>query len=861
MNGHAEYILSILKSADKLIIPVYQRNYDWKESHCRTLFNDLVKTIHNNRKTHFFGGIVSANDPVGGRADLLIIDGQQRITTITLLLLALAKLLQESKVQSSDPYLADTIIKKYLADEINPNNRKIKLKPIKGDAEAFELLWQESDEYNRSSNVTLNYTYFYNRIQKGELSPNEIFDAIQRLQIIDISLKLPDDDPQLVFESLNSTGLDLSEGDKIRNYVLMGLPIEKQEQFYNQYWNPIERKAGYDKDSNSFNVSWFIRDFLSIKQRKIPSINSVYNSFKEYSEPFRNSDIEPLLQDLLNYAKRYEKLLNGFSDFPAQLNASVYRLNRFESSVTRPFLMEILRLKEQNVISNAETTEVFRTVESYLFRRIICDLPSNALNKVFLSLTNDVYRLDGTWDEFISKFKYILSSKKEKARFPDNTEFAEGLLQKNIYKMLPRYKAYLFERLENGDSLEYKAIYDRIDRSDYTIEHIIPQTLTPDWQEELGEEYERIHDTWLHRLANLTLSAYNTKYHNYAFEKKRTMKDGYLDSGLRMNQWIAQKTKWRETELEERAERLTKQAYGLWSYAESNYSPPEKQYDEYALDDDITFTGKIIVKYRFNGIEQEVQSWTEMYTEVIQTLHDKNKAILNYLADADDSVDLAIHLSRTESALTQTSNYAKAAKIDENIYIWVNTSTQYKINLLQKFFILFNEEQENLVFVVKEGSTASEDEAGRFALRREFWAQALPVIRETTGIFANVSAITSNTIQGASGCAGVYYNCVANYDNARIELYITTSNKAVNKAVFDALENQRREIENEYEYPLKWERMSDNLASKIYADIDDVSITDESDWPRMIRFLSENTAKLKAVCQLRLEAAYTATTQ
>jgi len=856
MNGKANYFLSLLKLAEKLIIPVYQRNYDWKESHCRTLFDDLVKTIQYNRKTHFFGSIVSVNDPTGGNSDYLIIDGQQRITTVTLLLLALAKLLKERKIHSDDQYLADTIIKRYLAEEINPNNRKIKLKPIKGDADAFELLWQESVDYNLSSNVTINYKYFYNRIQKQEITAKELFNAIERLEVIDISLKLPDDDPQLVFESLNSTGLDLNEGDKIRNYILMGLPIDTQERFYNSYWSPIEKKAGYDKDSNSFNVSWFIRDFLSIKQRKIPSINSVYSSFKEYAEPFRNTDIEPLLQDLLEYARRYEKLLNGSNNFSARLNASINRLNRFESSVTRPFFMEILRLNEENILLNDDTAEVFRMVESYLFRRIICDLPSNALNKVFLTLANDVYRFDGTWENFTNKIKYLLSAKKEKARFPDDTEFAEGLLQKNIYKMPPKYKAYLFERFENGDSLEYKSIYDRMDRGEYTVEHIMPQTLSLEWQEELGDNFKEIHETWLHRLANLTLSAYNAIYQNYPFEQKRTMKDGYLDSGIKMNQFIARNTKWGEIELERRNEHLTKQAHELWPYVKTTYSPPVKQFDEYALDDDITFTNKGIIKYRFNGIEQEVQNWTEMYAIILRTLHEKDKSKLNHLADADDSVELAIHIMRSES------DFTKSAKIDENLYVWINTSTQYKINLLQKFFVLFGEEPENLIFIVKETSASSDDESGRFALRRNFWEQAIPIIRDKSGIFINVSPITSNTIQSAAiGCVGVFYNCIANYDNVRIQLYIGNSDKAVNKAIFDILEQQRNEIENEFGFGLQWERMDGNIASKIYYQLDDIGIINEADWPQMIKFLSEHIAKLKTVCQHRLETAYVLASQ
>jgi uncharacterized protein with ParB-like and HNH nuclease domain len=850
MNGRESDLVSILKSADKLIIPVYQRNYDWKETHCQTLFNDLEKTIKNNRKTHFFGGIVSVNDPVGGRADYLIIDGQQRLTTVTLLLLALAKLLQEGKVQSDDRILADTIIKKYLADEIDPQKRKIKLKPIKGDSDAFERLWRDPEEYTLSSNVTMNYMYFYNRIQKGELTASQLFEAVQRLQVIDITLKMPDDDPQLVFESLNSTGLDLNEGDKIRNYILMGLPIDKQEKFYNDYWNPIEKKAGYDKDSNSFNVSWFIRDYLSIKQRKIPSINSVYISFKEYAtNRFHDSDLETLLHDVLGYARRYEKLLNGFSDFPTLLNASISRLNRFESSVTRPFLMEVLHLKEQGLLSDENTIDVFRAVEAYLFRRIICDLPSSALNKVFLTLANDVYRIDETWDNFINKMKYVLASKKEKARFPDDSEFAEGLQHKNIFIMPPRYKAYLFERFENGNILEHKSVYDLLDNGTYTIEHIMPQTLSTEWQENLGADFENTHEKWLHRLANITLSAYNSKYKNYSFEKKRTMKDGYLDSGLRMNQYIARNTKWGVEELEERAEYLKKQAYELWPFVKTDYAPPEKQFDEYTLDDDFTFTNKIIVKYRFNGIEHEVENWTEMYISVLQTLHERNKTILNYLADADDSVELAIHISRTET------DFIKSAKIDERLYLWINTSTQYKINLLQKFFTIYGSEPENLVFVIKESHVTSENTEGRFAQRQNFWAQAIPSIRAASGMFINANPSKGSSIRETSGHSGIYYFCIANFDSVRIELRLCNSDKSVNKAIFTILEQQFEMMNSEYGSELNWKRTDDIKACRIYDQLEGLSIADETNWPRMIEFLSKHIGKLKSVCQHRIEYA------
>jgi hypothetical protein len=241
-----------------------------------------------------------------------------------------------------------------------------------------------------------------------------------------------------------------------------------------------------------------------------------------------------------------------------------------------------------------------------------------------------------------------------------------------------------------------------------------------------------------------------------------------------------------------------------------------------------------------------------MYTSVLRALHENNKAILNYLADADNSVELAIHIERSNK------NFTKSSKIDENIFVWINNATQYKINLLQKFFALYGEDPENLVFLIREGAAANDDEAGRFSLRQNFLTQAIPAIRSATGTFNYVNPTTSNTIQGASGCAGVYYNCVANYDNAWVELYISSPAKAVNKAVFDALEKQRDEIINEYASELTWDRMDDNSASKIYDQLNGVSITNEADWPRMTAFLSDRAAKLKDAFQNRLDAAYAA---
>ena len=294
--------------------------------HCKQLYDDLVKVVRQNRKSHFFGSIVSVQNESGTMEEFLIIDGQQRLTTISLLLLAVYHLLQKGKAVSQDRQLPEKILKKYLIDEYEPEEKRIKLKPIKNDQKAFGVLFETDEEHIPDSNLTINYQYFYERIQRDELTVDELFDAVCRLEIINISLN-HEDNPQLIFESLNSTGLDLSEGDKIRNYILMGLETERQNKFYEKYWNRIEEFTGYE-------VSSFIRDYLSVKQQTTPNVNGVYTAFKRYVEDGAGRDVELLLKDLLDYAKRYAILLKG-SSVDERLNGCIYRLNRLSTTVTR----------------------------------------------------------------------------------------------------------------------------------------------------------------------------------------------------------------------------------------------------------------------------------------------------------------------------------------------------------------------------------------------------------------------------------------------------------------------------------------------------------------------------------------------
>lgn len=843
MNGNAQKLIKYLDGASKrFIIPVYQRNYDWKMEHCKQLYDDLVKIIRQNRKSHFFGSIVSVQSESGTMEEFLIIDGQQRLTTISLLLLAIYHLLSSGKMVSRDHQLTDKILKKYLIDEYEPEEKRIKLKPIKNDQKAFGILFDQDEEYIPDSNLTINYRYFYDRIQHGELDIDELFDAICKLEIINISLN-HEDNPQVIFESLNSTGLNLSEGDKIRNYILMGLPNDQQTKFYEKYWNRIESYTDYD-------VSSFVRDYLSIKQQSTPNMNSVYPTFKKYVEDAEVADIEPLLKDLLEYAKRYAFLIKGgHSD--ERLNSCIYRLNRLSTSVTRPFLLEVIRLSESGALTADELIEVFHFTESYLFRRAICDLPTNALNKIFLLLHREIIRFDGDESHYVEKFKYALLSKRERSRFPSDEKFAECMSTRNIYGMNPKNKLYLFERLENSETSETKDVWGHLDRGEYSIEHIMPQHLTAAWIVSLGDNYEAIHTNWLHRLANLTLTAYNSRYSNSPFAEKRDMPHGFKDSGLRINQWVGRKEQWGLPELEERDQLLKNAVIGIWPYPTSNYHPQKKQMDAIALDEDVILTGRVLSKYSFKGAEQPVASWADMYQQVITMLHSENKAVLTKLAVSQDpAVDLSLHFSMSPTS------FDSCRQIDTDLYVWTGTDTQYKINNLRKIFAIFDVPESELVFYLKDEDNSETVAGNRYEIRKKYWEYTLPQLKNAfseNGLFGNVNPVTSNWIAGFVGIPGIHIDCVANFDESRVELYLGMASKEKNKELFGFLFARKDNIEKVIGTQLIWSRMDDNKASKIHTFLPGVDISKDIDWPRMAKFHVDASKKLYLAFKEHLE--------
>lgn len=675
MNGQAKLLVKYLDGSDtRFIIPVYQRNYDWKIDHCKQLYDDLKKVSKDQRSSHFFGSIVSVVNTKGTSDEKLIIDGQQRITIVSLLLLALVNLLKQGVFSDKQGNLSDKIENKYLVDEFQPDEKKVKLKPIKDDQEAFLKLFDDTDDYDNTSNVTQNYLYFYNRIKaeyeagKG-MDADELYRAICTLEIIDISLDPAKDDAQLIFESLNSTGLDLTEGDKIRNFILMGLDTDDQERYYYHYWNKIEKNTDYE-------VSDFARHYLTIKTGKTPAIKAVYAIFKSYVET-NQLDSLALLEDMKKYAKYYHAITHADIG-SASTNAVLSRLGTLDMSVCIPYFLAMLDYKDTAGMSDKELLEIVQTIETYIFRRLICGVPTNALNKIFAQLQRECLRYTKEESSYAAILKYVLINKGSSGRLPKDNEFLISIEEKDIYSMQAKNKMYLFDRLENQNTVEHTSVIENMLAGIYTIEHIMPQTLSNTWKQALGDDYQRIYDTWINRMANLTLTGYNSQYKNRPFIDKRDTKDGFKDSHLHINAFIAQCGQWTEQELLQRNEKLKNLSLKLWAYPVTDFEPAVALNESHSLDEDFDFKGKNLVSYTFMDTPYTADSWSEMYQQIVKLLLELDGTIIYRLAKSDNHSGLDYHFTTTE-----TEGYTQ---IGNKLFLYVATSTMSKINCLKKLF-------------------------------------------------------------------------------------------------------------------------------------------------------------------------------
>lgn len=677
MRGRACPFINLLSNVNKrLVIPLYQRNYDWKESQCAQLFDDLLRMCDQDYATHFFGSIVSAEP--GYTDEVLIIDGQQRITTISLLLAALANATHDGEIEAGEEFY-EKITESYLWCRYP---KRAKLVPIQKDRSAFEaLLKGERGAYDHTSSVTRNYEYLYDRIVQSGLSADSIFRAVERLHIIRIELER-DDDAQLIFESLNSTGLALNEADKIRNYLLMSASTKEQEELYTDYWNPIELATNYE-------VSPFVRDYLTLKTGKIVRADDVYFKFKEFAEHC-DMDRRALLVDMLKYARLYRKI--DVADFGHKDVDRVFsQLRTLESRVAYPFFMMFLAHAEAHAFSPENIREAAVLIESYWVRRIICNLPSNGLNKVFATLHTEVLKLcredagpDGT--HYLEILKFVLLRKRGTTAFPQDNEVRSNFKTREVYKISVASRTFLLERLENRDSLETHDVPQLLADRKLSVEHIMPQKLSPKWKADLGENWEEIHDRYLHTLANLTLTAYNSKYGNASFIEKRDMENGFRHSALRLNTSLAKAERWTEKEMKARQSELLDVFLKLWPTPHTDFIPARHMQPTLTLDaEDEEVTGQKLQAYEWAGVRYTAVSWKEMLIAVVGQLYAEHRTTIDWLA-ANGKHHLYV------------KPMSDSTEVVRGIFLYTDNSTTTKFRILRELLQACGRPTSELIF-------------------------------------------------------------------------------------------------------------------------------------------------------------------
>lgn len=541
----------------QFVIPVYQRNYDWSTSQCKQLLDDILEVgTSQEMDAHFIGSVVYVHDDVYTSSrikELTIIDGQQRLTTLTLIYLTIYRL----AIDIGDKGLEAEISETYLTNKFAPEDEKLKLRPTENNDKAIKYLLRadKQEEFNDFSKVIDNFNYF-----KGRITPENleyVLKGLPKLMFVEISLDREKDNPQRIFESLNSTGLELSQADLIRNYILMGLNRADQNKIYTNYWEIIEKLAK-DESLNTSKVSEFIRDYLTLENNKIPNKSRVYLEFKT---KFPTSDLQELeanLSPIKSLVKFYNKLLNPRNESDQEIRIQLEYINRLEINVAYPFLMKVYEDYSNQVIDQETFLSVLGFIQSFAWRRFIVGLPTNALNKIFMALYEKVDKTN-----YLKSLQTELLKKSGSQRFPKNQEVIESLKLKDVYNIKSKNRTYLLERLENYENKEPVIIEGN---KDITIEHVFPQNPDPKWKDDLGtQQYNLIIDTYLNTIGNLTLSGNNGKLGNKPFLFKRDLENaGYKDSRLWLNKDLSKAQKWGKAEIEQRLALISKRFLNVW---------------------------------------------------------------------------------------------------------------------------------------------------------------------------------------------------------------------------------------------------------------------------------------------------------
>ncbi|WP_187834430.1 DUF262 and DUF1524 domain-containing protein [Helicobacter pylori] len=626
---------------NQFVIPIYQRLYSWEKEQCKQLWDDIIKTGGNDQiEGHFIGSIVFVHDGIytPNHNELLIIDGQQRLTTITLLFIALRN-------HSSDEVKRKEI-ESYLINSNKDGDKKFRLILSESDKDTLLFLIDKNKRKPNEPSLKImeNFKLFEEWIRKNTDKLETIFKGLEKLMIVWIALKKGKDDPQLIFESMNSKGIELTQADLIRNYIIMETEVEKQEDFYNQYWRAMEENFKQSKREDLF--SKFVRHYLTIKTGKTPNEKRVYEAFKDYQQK-EGIEIEDLLKDLQKYCGYFCQIAFK-KEADKDLNKALSFLVDLEMDVVYPLLLELYSDYSDGVLSKQDFIPIIALTESYICRRAVCGLGTNSLNKVFPSFTKKINK-----DQYLESIKVHFVYLTEKQRFPNNDEFKKLFITIDFYNFKKR--EYFLERLENFERKE------RVYAHEYTTEHIMPQTLEEEWERDLGENFQAIHDKYLHTIGNLTLTGYNPEYSNKSFQEKQGMEGGFKQSPLRLNQSLKDLESFGEEEIEKRANDLADWALKIWTYPNLDAETlekykPKKEKKVYDLS---SYKFSSHSRELFDILRKEIKALDERITEKF------NQDYISYMFDKNfvdivvQNKDLKLYLNMEFNELQDEKNLAR----------------------------------------------------------------------------------------------------------------------------------------------------------------------------------------------------------
>ncbi|MEJ7558110.1 MAG: DUF262 and DUF1524 domain-containing protein [Pedobacter sp.] len=647
MQAKSARLLDVIKGPKQFVIPIYQRTYSWQLSQCRQLFQDILKA-GNTKSTsgHFVGSVVYFQESIYNTTDvpqLLIIDGQQRVTTVCLIILALSEFLKTTEI---DIETNNTKLKNYyLLNAEEDKDLHYKLLLTRKDKETYiSLLNGHPLPEKHSQRITENYEFFKKEISSDNVIA--IYNGLMKLFVVDVTLEKEKDNPQLIFESMNSTGLDLSQADLIRNYILMGQEIKIQSTLYEKYWYPMEQNYGNDYTAY---FDRFMRDFLSAKTGLIPNINSVYNAFKVYANGLL---IEDIVAEITEYAAYYANMVL-LKEKDRDLLIAFKNLATLRVDVAYPFLLAVYNDYSKSIITKEIFLQVLQLVENYVFRRAICGIPTNSLNKTFLTLYKSVDRSD-YWNSLAATMQLFNGYK----RFPNDNEFIREIKIKDVYNF--RSKTYFLSKMENYKRKEWVSI------SDYTIEHILPQNenLNSEWQQMLGEDWKEIQSTWLHTLGNITLTGYNSELSDHSFNRKKTIDGGFNNSPLNLNSYLRTTEVWDDIHIQQRAEQLAQKASLIWNYPNipteklGLYAESEKrQANEYSLSHYEYLSGDMLGT--FEELRKRILELDESVREEFKKLYIAFKTSTNFVDIVPQKSRLRLSLNMPFAELIDPDNVCK----------------------------------------------------------------------------------------------------------------------------------------------------------------------------------------------------------